>query len=95
MPIVSPTNVLGDLPIYPTSNDTHIESDACDPLPDTTADLSNFAVIIHRGICLFTQKMDTKDGQQGWEGVPYLQHSIEYLSQTMHLLQAPESLDHV
>ena len=43
----------GDLPIYATSKDTTIADDACEPLPDSTPDLSKFVVIVRRGTCTF------------------------------------------
>ncbi|KAF9488779.1 pyrolysin [Pleurotus eryngii] len=53
-----PLNVTGDLPIYATSNDTTTKNDACEPLPPSTPDLSSHIVVIHRGGCFFTQKLD-------------------------------------
>ncbi|KAG8901449.1 hypothetical protein FRC01_009845, partial [Tulasnella sp. 417] len=52
-----PLKVDGSLPIYATSTDTDIADDACNPLPDTTPDLSGSVVIIRRGSCAFTQKL--------------------------------------
>ncbi|EDR11679.1 pyrolysin [Laccaria bicolor S238N-H82] len=47
----------GDLPIYATSKDTTIVDDACEPLPDSTPDLSKFVVIVRRGTCSFVTKL--------------------------------------
>lgn len=43
----------GVLPVYATSNDTTIADDACNPLPDSTPDLSTKLVIVRRGTCSF------------------------------------------
>ncbi|KAG9227173.1 hypothetical protein CCMSSC00406_0004288 [Pleurotus cornucopiae] len=53
-----PLNVTDDLPIYATSNDTTSKNDACEPLPPSTPDLSSHIVVIRRGGCFFTQKLD-------------------------------------
>ncbi|KAF8893560.1 subtilisin-like protease [Infundibulicybe gibba] len=45
------------LPIFPTSTDITVVDDACNPLPDTTPDLSSFLVIVRRGTCTFAQKI--------------------------------------
>ncbi|KAJ1301871.1 hypothetical protein OPQ81_009098 [Rhizoctonia solani] len=44
------------LSIYATSQDPTIGDDACNPLPNTTPDLSNRVVLIRRGTCTFLQK---------------------------------------
>jgi len=44
------------LEAYATSTDLNIKNDGCDPLPDSTPDLSNKIVLIRRGSCVFTQK---------------------------------------
>jgi hypothetical protein len=49
--------ITGSRPIYALSNDTTIANDACDPLPDSTPDLSPYVVIIRRGSCTFVQKL--------------------------------------
>ncbi|KAH7339260.1 peptidase S8/S53 domain-containing protein [Rhizoctonia solani] len=46
------------LPIYATSQDPTIPNDACNPLPDSTPDLSNYVVLIRRGTCTFVSKAD-------------------------------------
>ncbi|KAG8738765.1 hypothetical protein FRC10_006482 [Ceratobasidium sp. 414] len=46
------------LSLYATSSDTAATADACNPLPDTTPDLSNKLVIIRRGTCTFVSKLD-------------------------------------
>ncbi|KAG9048751.1 hypothetical protein FS837_012114 [Tulasnella sp. UAMH 9824] len=43
-----PLKVDGSLPIYATSTDTDIADDACNPLPDTTPDLSGYVVVVRR-----------------------------------------------
>ncbi|KAG8697411.1 hypothetical protein FRC08_006543 [Ceratobasidium sp. 394] len=53
-----PLNISGSLPIYATTNDTAATADACDPLPSTTPNLSNYLVLIRRGKCAFTQKLN-------------------------------------
>ncbi|KAK0476786.1 pyrolysin [Armillaria novae-zelandiae] len=60
-----PFNVTGDLPIYATSTDTSITNDACSPLPSDTPDLSGHVVILHRGTCAFTQKLDNAAAKGG------------------------------
>ncbi|KAG8979396.1 hypothetical protein FRC05_008381 [Tulasnella sp. 425] len=52
-----PLNVNGSLPIYATSTDTNIADDACNPLPDTTPNLSGYVVVVRRGTCAFTNKL--------------------------------------
>ncbi|KAJ6445645.1 subtilisin [Purpureocillium lavendulum] len=44
------------LPIYALSLNTSLVGDGCDPLPDTTPDLSGYAVLVRRGGCFFNQK---------------------------------------
>lgn len=47
------------LPLFATSLNTSTPDDACDPLPETenTPDLSRYIVLIRRGTCAFTQKI--------------------------------------
>ncbi|KAL4251463.1 Alkaline protease 1 [Abortiporus biennis] len=45
------------LPIFATSTDTTVVDDACNPLPDSTPDLSGFLVVVKRGTCTFVQKL--------------------------------------
>ncbi|KAF5385811.1 hypothetical protein D9615_002603 [Tricholomella constricta] len=52
-----PLPFTGALPIYATSNDTTIADDACNPLPDSTPDLSPFVVVVRRGTCAFVDKL--------------------------------------
>ncbi|KAF9264125.1 subtilisin-like protease [Marasmius fiardii PR-910] len=52
-----PFPVTTPLPIFATSNDTTVVDDACDPLPDSTPDLSPFLVVVRRGTCTFAQKL--------------------------------------
>ncbi|KAJ6594206.1 subtilisin-like protease [Mycena capillaripes] len=52
-----PLNVTGAFPIYVTSTNLSQPDDACDPLPDSTPDLSPYLVLVHRGTCAFTQKL--------------------------------------
>ncbi|KAI0319168.1 pyrolysin [Amylostereum chailletii] len=52
-----PLPIPGSWPIYATSNDTTVANDACDALPDSTPDLSSFAVVVRRGSCTFVQKL--------------------------------------
>ncbi|KAJ6443769.1 subtilisin [Purpureocillium lavendulum] len=44
------------LEAYATSTDLNIKNDGCDPLPDSTPDLSKKIVLIRRGSCTFVQK---------------------------------------
>nr|VWP00760.1 Chitin synthase [Ganoderma boninense] len=52
-----PLPVKDTLPLYATSKDVTIADDACNPLPDSTPDLSTYAVLVRRGTCAFTQKL--------------------------------------
>ncbi|KAF9547696.1 subtilisin-like protease [Agrocybe pediades] len=52
-----PLPVLGNFPIFATSNDTTVVDDACNPLPASTPDLSKFVVVVRRGTCSFVQKL--------------------------------------
>ncbi|KAG8754498.1 hypothetical protein FRC11_006619, partial [Ceratobasidium sp. 423] len=45
------------LQIYAISQDPTVADDACNPLPDSTPDLSDFVVLIRRGSCTFVQKV--------------------------------------
>ncbi|KAI0045483.1 subtilisin-like protease [Auriscalpium vulgare] len=44
-------------PVYVTSNDTTVIDDACNPLPDSTPDLSKFVTVVRRGSCYFMTKI--------------------------------------
>lgn len=44
------------LPLYAIGFDTTDPKNACDPLPASTPDLSNYIVLIRRGTCFYTQK---------------------------------------
>ncbi|MBW0505692.1 hypothetical protein O181_045407 [Austropuccinia psidii MF-1] len=46
----------GNYQLYFTSNSTNSSSDACEPLPASTPDLSKFVVVIRRGTCYFALK---------------------------------------
>ena len=50
-----PLPVTDTLPIWAVTTDTTVEDDACDPLPDSTPDLSKFVVIVRRGTCTFVR----------------------------------------
>ncbi|KAJ7622720.1 subtilisin-like protease [Mycena polygramma] len=52
-----PLPVNGTLPLYVISNDTSVVDDACNPLPDSTPDLSSFVVLVRRGTCTFVNKL--------------------------------------
>ncbi|THH29254.1 hypothetical protein EUX98_g4919 [Antrodiella citrinella] len=60
-----PLAINGTLPIFATSTDTTIVDDACDPLPDSTPDLSGFVVIVRRGTCTFVQKLTNVAAKNG------------------------------
>ncbi|KAI0049871.1 subtilisin-like protease [Auriscalpium vulgare] len=47
----------GEYPIYATSTNTSIADDACDPLPDSTPNLSSYVTIVRRGTCSFPWKL--------------------------------------
>ncbi|KAJ6625831.1 subtilisin-like protease [Mycena sp. CBHHK59/15] len=52
-----PLPVTTTMPLFATSNDTTVVDDACNPLPDSTPDLSGFVVLIRRGTCTFVTKL--------------------------------------
>ncbi|KAH8107723.1 subtilisin-like protease [Cristinia sonorae] len=60
-----PFPVTQTLPIFVTSTDTTVIDDACDPLPDSTPDLSGFVTIIRRGTCTFVQKLTNVAAKKG------------------------------
>ncbi|KAJ7647008.1 subtilisin-like protease [Roridomyces roridus] len=60
-----PLNVPGALPIYATSTNISQVDDACNPLPDSTPDLSGHLVVVHRGTCSFTQKLGNIQAKGG------------------------------
>ncbi|KIM45535.1 hypothetical protein M413DRAFT_343058 [Hebeloma cylindrosporum] len=60
-----PLPVTGQLPIFATSTDITVADDACNPLPDSTPDLSKFVVVIRRGTCTFVQKLTNAAAKGG------------------------------
>ncbi|KAI1338783.1 subtilisin-like protein [Xylariaceae sp. FL0016] len=52
----NPSYINITLPLWAVSNDTEVEDDACDTLPDDTPDLSALMVLIRQGTCAFYQK---------------------------------------
>lgn len=48
----------GNYPIYATANSTNVTDDACDPLPSPTPNLTDFVVLIRRGTCYYTEKVE-------------------------------------
>ncbi|KAJ7091118.1 peptidase S8/S53 domain-containing protein [Mycena epipterygia] len=66
-----PLNVTGALPIYATSTNISQIDDACNPLPDSTPDLSPYLVVVRRGTCLFTQKLANIHAKGGNVAVIY------------------------
>ena len=46
------------LEVYETSSSLTITDDACEPLPDSTPDLSNKVVLVGRGTCTFVTKFN-------------------------------------
>ncbi|KAF8149470.1 pyrolysin [Crassisporium funariophilum] len=52
-----PLPVPGNLPIFATNTDITVVDDACNPLPDSTPDLSKFLVVVRRGTCTFVTKL--------------------------------------
>ncbi|KZO98808.1 subtilisin-like protease [Calocera viscosa TUFC12733] len=51
-----PYSVDGPIPFYVTSFNTTNTTDACNPFPDDTPDLSGYVTLIRRGTCLFLTK---------------------------------------
>lgn len=49
-------NITGEFPIYITGNSTDNLSDACEELPKSTPNLTDYVVLIQRGTCLFSLK---------------------------------------
>ncbi|KAG6033470.1 hypothetical protein E4U40_005329 [Claviceps sp. LM458 group G5] len=47
------------MPLYATSLDYHVGDDACQPLPASTPDLSKYIVLVRRGGCAFTDKLNS------------------------------------
>ncbi|KAG6224270.1 hypothetical protein E4U24_005718 [Claviceps purpurea] len=47
------------MPLYATSLDYHVGDDACKPLPASTPDLSKYIVLVRRGGCDFTDKLNS------------------------------------
>ncbi|KAH7103016.1 subtilisin-like protein [Auriculariales sp. MPI-PUGE-AT-0066] len=54
---LDPLPVDGALPVYATSKDSTVVDDACNPLPDSTPDLSGYVTLVRRGTCNFTIKI--------------------------------------
>ena len=54
---LQPLNFTESLPVFAISK-TLVPDDACDPLPDSTPDLSDFMVLIRRGGCTFVSKLE-------------------------------------
>ncbi|KAG9086315.1 hypothetical protein FS749_003726 [Ceratobasidium sp. UAMH 11750] len=55
---LTPLPIPAGLPLYATTTDTNVVDDACNALPATTPNLANDLVLIRRGGCAFTQKLD-------------------------------------
>ncbi|CAE6450175.1 unnamed protein product [Rhizoctonia solani] len=53
------------LPIYATSQDPTVVDDACNALPASTPDLTNYVVLIRRGTCTFVQKVTNAAAKGG------------------------------
>ena len=56
-----PLPITTTLPIFVISTDTTVVDDACNPLPDSTPDLSGFVVIVRRGTCTFVRQISLED----------------------------------
>ncbi|KAI1078803.1 subtilisin-like protein [Whalleya microplaca] len=46
------------LPLWAVSNNTAVEDDACNPLPDGTPDLSGYVVLVRQGTCINGRKAE-------------------------------------
>ncbi|QRV93651.1 pyrolysin [Ceratobasidium sp. AG-Ba] len=55
----------GTFPVYVVSTNASVPNDACNPLPDSTPDLSPYVVVIRRGGCAFTQKLGNAANKGG------------------------------
>lgn len=64
------------MPIYATSTDTAAAADACSALPASTPDLSGFVVIVRRGGCSFTQKLENIKAKGGRVTLVYNANAI-------------------
>ncbi|KAF7317797.1 Minor extracellular protease vpr [Mycena kentingensis (nom. inval.)] len=51
--------------LYATSNTTDVVDDACNPLPDSTPDLSDKVVLMRRGTCNFVTKLQNAADKGG------------------------------
>ncbi|KAL3959424.1 hypothetical protein ACCO45_006301 [Purpureocillium lilacinum] len=67
------------VPIYPLSLDITNNADGCDPLPDTTPDLSGYVVLIRRGTCYFSDKAS----HAAAKGAKYVLFYDSYLDTTL------------
>jgi len=54
---LQPLNFTESLPVFAISKEL-VPDDACNPLPDSTPDLSGFMVLIRRGTCPFLTKLE-------------------------------------
>lgn len=60
-----PLNITGVHRVYATSFSTNVTDDACQALPDNTPDLKNYVVVVRRGTCLLTTKLDNVAAKGG------------------------------
>ncbi|EJD50489.1 subtilisin-like protease [Auricularia subglabra TFB-10046 SS5] len=68
---IVPVDITGEWPIYAISTDTSVPDDACNPLPDSTPDLSTFVTVVRRGSCNFSIKLDNIAAKGGKVAVVY------------------------
>ncbi|BGP72660.1 hypothetical protein NBRC10513v2_006056 [Rhodotorula toruloides] len=57
--------------LYFTSTTTTVPDDACNPLPDSTPDLSNLITVVRRGTCSFYSKMANIAAKGGKVAIVY------------------------
>ncbi|KIP04605.1 hypothetical protein PHLGIDRAFT_492880 [Phlebiopsis gigantea 11061_1 CR5-6] len=91
-----PLPITETLPVFATSTNTTVADDACDPLPDSTPDLSKFIVIVRRGTCTFVQKLTNIAAKGGNVSLIYDNGSgfddIEVGNFTSALIQADDGV---
>lgn len=68
---IVPIAIAGEWPIYATSTDTTVVDDACNPLPDSTPDLSTFITVVRRGSCNFSVKLENIAAKGGKVAIVY------------------------
>ncbi|CBQ73425.1 related to subtilisin-like serine protease [Sporisorium reilianum SRZ2] len=88
-PFTFPAGSSKVLEVYATSSSLTVTDDACNPLPDSTPDLSNKVVLVGRGTCFFSTKFANVAAKGGKYVLIYnSMASITYVSTTISGQQA-------